>query len=271
MYALFFNRTLKNNELQQFMVPISFLILVIQFSCGLSTQQEITNYKQVKDIEPPTGFQRISADPNSFAAYLQQLPIKQGDGKVYLYDGQLKGNQSAQFAILDIDVGTRDLQQCADAAMRLRGEYLFHEKQYDDIHFNFLGDGLPRYFKAYANGDYSYQKFRKYMDYIFAYANTRSLHAEMIPVAVEDMQIGDVFIQTGNPYGHAVTVIDIAENLNSGERVFMLCQSYMPAQDIHILKNPNDRAKSPWYSASFLNILTTPEWDFGLTDLRRYR
>ena len=56
---------------------------------------------------------------------------------------------------------------------------------------------------------------------------------------VEDIEIGDVFIQTGNPYGHAIIIVDVAINKNK-EKIFMLAQSYMPAQEIHILKNPNN-------------------------------
>ena len=53
------------------------------------------------------------------------------------------------------------------------------------------------------------------------------------------MQIGDVFIKGGFP-GHAVVVLDMAENDRTGQRVFLLAQSYMPAQDIHIMKNPTN-------------------------------
>ena len=83
------------------------------------------------------------------------------------------------------------------------------------------------------------------------------------------MQIGDVFIQKGRPYGHAITVMDIAKN-ESGEKIFMLSQSYMPAQDIHILKNPNNEGFSPWYKLNNEDDLVTPEWTFSYEDLMRF-
>lgn len=83
----------------------------------------------------------------------------------------------------------------------------------DEIHFNFLSDGKPRYFKQYANGDHSYKKFRKYKNYIFAYANTASLRRELTKVSdIKNIQVGVVFIQQGNPFGHAIFVIDVAKN-----------------------------------------------------------
>lgn len=230
---------------------------------------EDTIYEFIKSIPVPDDYRRIEVDSNSYAAYLRNLPLKK-DKTVYLFSGERKYNQNVQFAVVDIDVGTRDLQQCADAVMRLRGEYLFSQKQFSEIHFNFLSDGKPRYFTDYAGGDFSHNKFRKYMDYIFAYANTGSLLNELENVNIENMKIGDVFIQKGTPYGHAITVVDMAENFETGEKIFMIAQSYMPAQDIHILKNLNNSKLSPWYTTDFGEELYTPEWIFTKDDLRRF-
>ena len=168
-----------------------------------------------------------------------------------------------------MDVGTRDLQQCADAVMRLRAEYLFKHKRFSDIHFNFLSDGEPRYYADYAGNNRTHEKFRKYMTYIFSYANTKSLKDELKTVNIEDMQIGDVFIQSGDPFGHAITVMDMAKN-DKGQKIFMFSQSFMPAQEIHILINKDDEKLSPWYPLDFGESLFTPEWDFMATDLKRF-
>ncbi len=232
--------------------------------------QETAKYKFVKSIPVPEGFKRVEINSGSFSEYLRNLELNTADNKVYLHNGELKWNQRAQFAVMKIDVGTRDLQQCADAVMRLRAEYLYAQKHYSDIHFNFVSDGKPRYYNDYAKGDLSHKKFRKYMDYIFSYANTASLKNELTKVnSIKDIQIGDVFIQKGRPYGHAITVMDVAKN-ESGEIIFMLSQSYMPAQDIHILKNPNNENFSPWYEINKSGDLTTPEWSFRYEDLMRF-
>ncbi|MDM8540868.1 DUF4846 domain-containing protein [Desulfococcaceae bacterium HSG9] len=233
--------------------------------------QNETQYKVIKDIPTPDGYTRIDAGSNSYAEYLRNLPLKQENNIVFLYNGDKKFSQAAQFVVIDIDVGKRDLQQCADAVMRLRGEYLFKNQRYGEIHFNFLRDGKPRYYTKFAGSDRSHKKFRKYMDYIFAYANTASLHNEMAIVKLKNMQIGDVFIEKGRPYGHAISVVDMAENTETDDKIFMLVQSYMPAQEMHILKNMSSSKFSPWYSINFGEILVTPEWNFTKNDLKRFR
>lgn len=44
----------------------------------------------------------------------------------------------------------------------------------------------------------------------------------------------------------------------------------MPAQDVHVLRNPSDGAPSPWYAADGGETLPTPEWTFRRGDLRRF-
>jgi len=107
------------------------------------------------------------------------------------------------------------------------------------------------------------------MDYVFAYAGTYSLERELKPAPLGSLQTGDVFIKGGFP-GHAVLVADTAENAQTGEKRFLLVQSYMPAQEMHVLKNPAAGDGSPWYPAAFDGELVTPEWTFAAGSLRRW-
>jgi hypothetical protein len=62
----------------------------------------------------------------------------------------------------------------------------------------------------------------------------------------------------------------VAEN-HSRDRVFLLIQSFMPAQEIHVLRNPKSLIKLiPWYQAKAKGDLITPEWVFRYTDLKRF-
>ncbi len=230
---------------------------------GISEQAETLEDR----VQPPRGFKRIEAHRNSFASGLRGLPLKKKTTPVRLYNGSLKWNQFAHLHVIDIDVGKRDLQQCADAVMRLRAEYLYSRKRYGDIAFNYT-NGKRVHYTRWAR-DRSYKRFRKYMTSIFVYAGTYSLSKELQTVPQSDMKIGDVFIHGGFP-GHAVIVADMVQNPDTKEKRFLLVQSFMPAQDMHILRNPAN-PQSPWYDANVGKVLITPEWTFKNVKLKRFK
>jgi uncharacterized protein DUF4846 len=236
---------------------------------------------------PPQGFERVTAEPGSFADWLRHLPLKPPGSPVLLYDGSKKPNQSAHSAVADIDTGPRDLQQCADAIIRLRAEHLWSAGKKAAIEFRFTS-GDQAAFSKWAIGwrpvvrgarvnwersaapDDSYRSFRRYLDMVFAYAGTISLARELHPVQdPKEMRIGDVFVRPGSP-GHAVLVADLAVRPATGERVFLLVQGFSPAQDIHVLVNPGDPGRSSWYPVAFGDELRTPEWTFRKDELRRF-
>lgn len=234
----------------------------------------------------PKGFVRHENSNSTYDNYLRNLSLKPSKSIVYTYNGNIKQPDNVYEAVLDIDVGNKDLQQCADAVMRLRAEYLYSEKKYDKIHFDFT-NGKKAEFVKYAEGfrynlktntwiktaakDYSYKSFRNYMDLVFNYAGSLSLSRELEYVKdIKDIKPGDVFIKGGSP-GHAVIVLDVAKNPNTNDIVFMIAQSYMPAQNIHVLKNFNNENTSPWYSINFGDYLKTPEWTFDKTQLMRFK
>ena len=52
---------------------------------------------------------------------------------------------------------------------------------------------------------------------------------------------------------------------------FMLAQGYMPAQDLHILKDPDNQRISPWYELNSASAVHTPEWTFKHTNLKYFK
>lgn len=236
---------------------------------------------------PPAGFQRNAAAAGSFAAWLRGLPLKPANTPVLLFNGQPKFRQDVHAAVIDIDVGTRDLQQCADAAMRLRAEWLYAMQRPNEIAFNDTGSGKPIAFSRWAAGDRprpsgralawsrsaapdaGYASFRRYMDTVFTWAGTHSLERQLAAVPLADIAAGDLFIKGGFP-GHAVLVADVARSAAGATR-FLLLQSFMPAQQMHVLKNLQDADAPPWYRLDFGDRLLTPEWVFPRDSLRRWR
>jgi hypothetical protein len=274
---------------------ILFITVVIALGLTSSLMGQPYNWLEEYDssasiinrIEPPPGYERISVKPGSFAEWLRFLPLKEAGSPVYLYSGIRKGNQTAHIAVIDIDVGEKDIQQCADAIIRLRAEYLFSKHDFDSISFNFTSGDTASFrkwitgFRPQVKGnnvtwaktndvDSTYYSLRDYLEDVFNYAGSYSLARQLKPKQnVRDISIGDVFIQGGFP-GHAVIVVDVALNNTTGEKIFLLAQSYMPAQDIHILKNPDNSDSNPWYEGNFGDVLYTPEWNFDANDIKEF-
>lgn len=289
-----------------FIIMVIFCLFIYFYQYGngqdfIQNFEDIQNTSNIRDLEqslinvqgniikeriiPPKGFVRNEVKEDSFEQYLRSLPLQPHGTKVHYFDGREK-KKDVHAAVIDMEIGHRDLQQCADAVIRLRAEYLYQQESYDKIRFNFVSGFLADYStwmqgnRIEVNGSQvtwvkktgynkDYPSFRKYLDMVFAYAGTASLAKELNSVAAEEMIIGDVFIVGGNP-GHCVIVIDMVENKSTGEKLFLLAQSYMPAQDIHILKNPLNQNLSPWYDLDFGQILITPEWQFDRKDLKRF-
>jgi hypothetical protein len=120
-------------------------------------QAHVNRYSWLKGTTPkrtiasgvgvPAGFRRAEVPGGSFADWLRHLPLKAPDAPVLLYNGKQKANQQVHAAVLDIDTGTRNLQQCADAVIRLRAEYLFSRGLHEAVHFNFTSGHRAFYVK----------------------------------------------------------------------------------------------------------------------------
>ncbi|MBO4736813.1 MAG: hypothetical protein J5614_10550, partial [Paludibacteraceae bacterium] len=194
-----------------------------------------------------------------YAQWLLNRKLFPFDHKVRYYNGEEKQNSNGRNNIISVGVlkydlvGTfsknkerpADLQQCADACIRLWAEYLWEHKMYDKIHFK-NAPGFVFSYKKWAEGyrvhfdknwkaswskdagvDYSYATFRKYLSLVFTYCGTATLAKEMMPVKSTDIQPGDILIWGGSP-GHAVTVMDVLRNKQTGKLKVMFSQSYMP-------------------------------------------
>jgi hypothetical protein len=277
----------------KFSILIILAFLLPSFSCSKETVKKsvAVNPDSAKNTVKtrfglPEGYKRIVPEKNSFGEYLQNLKLKPEGTLVKNFDGSIKEPRDVYVAVVDIDVGDKDLQQCADAIIRLRAEYLYAQNRFSNIHF-YLTNGFWADYLKWRDGYIiivkgnnagwvkksedatTYEDFRNYLNVVFTYAGTLSLSKELTPVYLSEIKIGDVFIKGGSP-GHAVIVVDMAENEKSGEKIFLLAQSYMPAQDIQILKNPMNTDLSPWYSTDFGETLETPEWTFKKSELKSF-
>jgi hypothetical protein len=218
----------------------------------------------------PNGFSRKENGTDSFENYLQNLSLKKDGSLTHIYDGSIKENRGIYLAVIDLPIGNKDLHQCADGVMRLRAEYLFSQKKYNEISFLTASGKQLNYFTWLNGREPNKTNFWNYLEALFNVANTTSLNKQLKSKPIQKLEIGDVFIYPwqGRMYGHAIIVVDKCVN-SDGKVKFMLAQSFTPAQEIEILDNPNDQG-SPWYDLDFGETLDTPQIDFTKDQLKSF-
>lgn len=246
------------------------------------------SFSTISSIPLPNGYERIAVDEKSFSAWLRSVSLRKNN-TVYLYNKQPKADQSLHYAVLDISTGYKDLQQCADALMRLKAEYLFSYSAYHQINFiagdktvfNFKefakgkryalrGQRLSSYQSAADNSCYSHLCLMQFLDWVFSYCSTYTLQSQTKAITnFEEVMPGDMLVKAGSP-GHAMMVGDVAVNSVTGNKIFLLVQGFMPAQDIHIVKNPNNPALGPWFEVSGSDKIITSGWVFEKSQLRKW-
>ncbi len=220
----------------------------------------------------PNGFTRNQYADTSFGYYLENLPLKKWGTKVAYFNGTFKEKNNVYISVIDKAIGVKDLHQCADATMYLWADYLFVNKKFNQIQFKFLGDNAWHNYWDWCGGKVTKTNFFKYMEQVWSAANTKSLSTQVKPITLANVTIGDILLQTGNPYGHALMIVDVCENKTTKEKKYMLAQSYMPAQETQVLINPNsvDDANKVWFTFKEGEPIITPEWEFTTADFKRF-
>ena len=265
--------------------PILIQFLDPPFAGSVLPVPECRTSSMVQRSAPPSGFVRASFTECSFAQWLRAVPLLPEGSPVLLYNGTLKYRQDIHAAVLDVSVGKKDLQQCADAVMRLRAEFLFANGQADAITFHFT-NGFKADWRRWRAGERinvvrnsctwtksgspnsSHDELLRYLDKVFTYAGTLSLERELKACGNRPVEAGDVFIHGGSP-GHAMLVVDVAVHPD-GRQAFLLAQSYMPAQQIHVVKNLRKPALGTWFVLNEGDRLYTPEWTFAWDERKRW-
>lgn len=255
---------------------INILLVVVSCNAQPTIKESAINQPEITTINKvslPNGFVRQQTDSLSFGYYLQHLAFAK-DNTVYYYDGTTKQNQSQHYKVINLPLTKTDIQQCADAIMRLRANYFFTKKQYQKIEFksstttynfgNWINQhdaGSPLHINTL------YQKF---LETVFINCGTYNLAAMLKPKQhATNIKVGDVFVKGGSP-GHAMIVVDVAYNAKTQQTIFMLAQSFMPAQSMHVVVNEEDKNLSPWYVFDNTKNLVTPSYSFSYAHLKEW-
>jgi hypothetical protein len=241
----------------------------------------------VTRVKVPQGFTRKVYPKESFQEFIQNYPLKKFGSKVINYDGSEYFYQSGHFGVLELSVPKNGLQQCADALIRLRAEYLWKQNRQAEVGFEFTSGDYCSW-KYYAEGyrpkvkgnkvsfhktaskDHSKKNFYKYLNLIYTYSGTLSLYNELPKVtSSKNLQVGDMLVYPGTP-GHIVMIVDKASDSKGNQR-FILAQGNTPAQSVHLLKNPNGGSQNPWYSLEMNSYIEVPGYYFDKSKFIRFK
>ena len=254
-----------------------FLLLLTLFVVGYgawilygSKTSNPCNYQTIGDIPAPYGYKRIDGNDPRYSDFLRSLPLKGRGTEVRLYTGGKARFQSLNYAVVDMPI-LSNAEQCADVCMRLRAEYLFNTGQYDKIRFKDVNGNKMKY-----SGGSSRSALEKYLKRVYGVASTYSLSRSLQRRELKDIQPGDVFVyaavdRPGNhKYGHAVMVVDVAENKN-GKHDFMVAEGNTPARNIHIMRNLTNPLRSPWFMLDEdANLMILSVFPYKSNELRHF-
>lgn len=224
------------------------------------------NYECIGDIPTPKGYERIDGTDPAFTAYLRSLPLKPKGSPVMLFTGGKAYLQCMAYAVVDLPLLSDD-EQCADCCMRLRGEYLYQTGQYGKIRFDDVNGNT-----LYYGGGGSRKSFENFMRGVYGVASTYSLSHSLAHRELSDMEPGDVFVFPAEgiyTMGHAVTVVDVAQN-SEGKKVFLVAEGSAPAHDIYVIRNFTSPLRSPWYSPDDITGISYLSVFFDEDELRHW-
>jgi hypothetical protein len=223
----------------------------------------------------PDSYQRMPVQTGSFAHWLRGIPVKAKSTEVRAFDGRLIAAPAE--AVVPLDVGKGDIQQCADSILRLYAEYRWWRGDADSLAYHFTSGDSSSWIDwrngerfrirgskvdrlRQAPSENSYEEFKRWLHHSFGYAGTRSLRLDAAPVeAADSLQPGDFFVSPGSP-GHAILILDIAVAPGLPP-VALLGQGFMPAQDFHVLRGVGSHVIDGWFLLpSDGESLRNPSW-----------
>ncbi|MEC3905501.1 DUF4846 domain-containing protein [Tamlana sp. 2201CG12-4] len=238
-------------------------------------------------VNAPKGYKRVDYAKGSFQDYLRNYTLKPFGARIINYDDTEYFWQYGHIGILDIPVPKNGLQQCADALIRVRSEYLWNQNRSQDIGFNFTSGhycSWKQYAKGYrpkikgnkvsfykkAKADYTKENFYNYLNLIYMYSGTLSLYNELPKInQASDLKIGDMLIKGGSP-GHIVMICDEVVN-EKGDKLYLLFQGNTPAQSVHLVKNLENSELSPWYELKTNTIIPVSNYTFENSKFVRFK
>lgn len=236
-----------------------FIILVLPI---LAFAQE---QRLVKDIPIPMGYKTVEYPAGSYSQWITRRPLKNNLEIVDHTGRKVPSGSYSVYAVLDLPLlFTGDLEQCADYAMRLWGEY---HKEAGNLDMLYLFDYNGRRQK-YKTSQLSYRNFLRRA---FANSNSYSLKKGCATVDTSSLVPGDMVVQNERGgVGHVSVVMTVCGN-SAGQKLYLLGFSYMPAQEFHIERALEGYGKEGWFTLEGYYRYLKDYMDLGTPVLRRFK
>ena len=265
-------------------LPVNPVIASIVSKSELINEEGLTIRERVN---VPENYKRVIYPEGSFQEYLRNYKLKPFGSKIINYDGSEYFWQYGHIGILQVSVPSNGLQQCADALIRIRSEYLWENKRKEEIGFEFTSgdycswkdyavgfrpkiDGNKVSFHKTALENYSKENFYRYLNLVYTYSGTLSMFNELPRIDdVKNLKIGDMLIKGGSP-GHIVMICDEVIN-DEGDKLYLLFQGNTPAQNVHLVKNLEDSSISPWYTLKKDAVIPVSNYTFQSSKFIRFK
>ncbi len=218
--------------------------------------------RRIADIPTPTGYARV-AGASALVDYVRRLPLKTR-APVRAWNGEVVKPAAAVTAVIDWP-RPHKVQQCADVAIRLWAEYARGAEDAAIVFKSLSGQSIS--YAKWLRGRYTLsadgqridyvggraeadtkERFERYLRFVMAYANSRSLARDLPPVDTDKVRPGDAYIQPnpGGLYGHVSLVLDLCESA-AGERLYLMGYGFVPAQDFHLPLPDRGNKTGEWF------------------------
>lgn len=244
-------------------------VLLFMFSPWLPCRHsEDVRAPRIGDIAVPCGYERQVSTGDGYQAFIRNLPLAPETERVAYYENPEMADAVEPYCHRVVDMPLLSVsEQCADACIHIRAEYLFQNRRYRDLHFEDTQHNVMRY--PWMGGRLR-EAYNNYLRHVYDWANTESLRNEMARRdSPADVEAGDVWCYDAHSrdsvrYGHAMTVADVAIDSVTGEKIVMLVQGSTPACSIHVLRNTVEPEISPWFRITATDGIV----DFGFAKYR---
>ena len=232
-----------------------------------SGSEPLHNIRTIISIPVPAGFNRIFVKNGSFGGWLRNLPLKPSGSPVLNYRGNVykKGDDSTVVAVVDWDIGGKRMEQCMDILIHFYAEFLWQENCSDIIRFPLPGGywldwdqwkegwrpefrGIQMKMQRIAKQDSSKESFASFLNTVFVESHTQQFYHAYKSIERYNINIGDFIVKKGSR-GHAVMIMDLAEN-NNGDMVALIGHGDTPACQFYLLKY---RKQESWFPLDFQN------------------